>query len=97
MKKLSKKQRHNVYIKALKELICFDRELLFNKTFWDRDCICHSIMRANYNDMGFYDDKVFEKTVPELFLFEPNNFDPYWFSSKEERIIVLMFCIEMTK
>ena len=94
MKKLIKKQRNKIYKKSLIELINFREGDVLP---WPaRDCICHSIIRANYKKLKHIDDE-FTNIWKELNLFNPCNGDSFWFNTKEERIIVLMFCIEMTK
>lgn len=101
--KLTKKQRHEVYKKALKFLPI--------ETF-----ACHAVVRA-VNSLGlsqtllYYEDGCSPEGFPELFLFREINYSSAWLSVEEEgfcsrtdgphwlimRQVVLNFCIEMTR
>jgi len=96
MEELTIKQRNTVYKKALKSLASFIETDTWGN-YWGNDCICHAIMRTSYNKQKSYSDKEFRIIFPELHMFEPDEEWSFWFDNKEERIIVLMFCIEMTK
>jgi hypothetical protein len=97
MKKLTKNQRHNIYKDALNSLT--QKHSPFDKlrTIWYYDCICHSIMRVKYNYMSEFDTFELLNVFHEFSLFQPEFNDSYWFDNKDERILCLLFCIEMTK
>lgn len=113
MKKYNKKQRHEIYKKALKFI---SSPTLHNK------CLCHALT-------GVLDNRFFSRShnslcndvsspffgtntnanstdsfaisisnlLPEFILFKPDYDSPYWFNSLKEREIVLHLLIEMTR
>lgn len=103
MKKFTKKQRHEIYKKALDFSILAEKEINTHKGF-----VCNSI----YYSSGIKDVQINENVFPELFLFKENNYGAWlshgadnsgielysggkhFFSFRQQ---VLMFCIEMTK
>ena len=101
MKKLSKKQRHEVYKKALSILLDEDSTKYI---YWRNNCICHCIMNAKYKNLSSYSDDIFYSIFPEFNIFKPELEEvdeyeslSYWFDDRLQREIVLDLCIEMTK
>lgn len=101
MKKLSKKQRHEVYKKAVSivETGSCGCYALFSILYPNKVCI-----RIFYKNTGYY--------FPEYYLFKPDdiNYGDRWFeyshikrgnidhdSAAKHRTLALQLCIEMTK
>lgn len=103
MKKLTKKQRHEIYKNALNELIRFKDTAKWNYG------ICHFIQQVSgYNKDKApcaYEDRAFG--YPEFDLFFENEGDAFFYFYEtidyhlynlfEIRQLILMFCIEMTR
>ena len=90
MKKLTKKQRHEIY----KE--CYKMAQLTGITV----CFCcNSAKLLNDPEINLKD--INSTIFPEYFLFEPEHHGSYWFGNdqyegNEIRLMVLLLCIEMT-
>ena len=98
MKKLTKKQRHEIYKKAYKLLIN-DKPVFYHEEFSKIELgICTIIgWGLGKKEWEGMDDEQY----PEVYLFCPFDGRTFWFKKNqdgyESRQHVLLFCIEMTK
>src|ERR1035437_8421441 len=100
MKTLSKKQRHNIYKKALNKLVFSDYENL------EWIFLCWELARVIRKDLNNRRtrDKLIEP-LKEFWLFKPDDNYSVWFSANETyglpvceaRLFVLQMLVEMTK
>jgi hypothetical protein len=93
MKKLTKKQRHDIYNKVLK--MNYRKKERYRLGF----CIMASEVLFG-SSAGLH--KINDKLFPEFFLFKPDSCLWWWWGkyswdNNDQRQLALMFCIEMTK
>jgi len=80
--KLTKQQRHEYYKQATKSI----------KVTYG---ICVALAEAVYGSRMEW-DKITKKNFPELYLFRRKMYNAYWLMDTD-RLLVLAFCIAMTK
>lgn len=93
MKTISKKEKHAIY-----------KEMVYND--WCEFGLCialsHAIMDMLDKKTSMFADDIkeieeVEKTFDELLLFKEDNSDNVYWLDETDRLLVLAFCIEMTK
>ena len=99
MKKLTKKQRHEIYKKAL-ELTYNDEPIYYHEYIKKNELglctfIGWGVFKGDFTN-------VYNRSLIEMYLFEPDNNPDCWYKDYDSvnllnRQLVLMFCIEMTR